>query len=226
MQDRGTPDLQPHLPVIDPQLPQEQAGLRPGRSTLDQVAKPTSDIEVTLDENLKGRWCCICWSHCSLWPCMVARPHAEAASDATEPTHGALHFWAHLKSQRCRENQRWSTKQSETLQQWCPTRICSVAPAYQRLHSRIITNQLEEVGICRRPCFAQSSPRLEHDWRDIKPGCVHSVNLAKQWRLKWSEAKTVSATFHLNNRSAKRELNVNISGKRLTCQRTPIPTLE
>ena len=29
------------------------------------------------------------------------------------------------------------------------------------------------------------------------------------------------ATFRLNNRDAKRELNVNISGRRLTCQRTP-----
>ena len=43
----------------------------------------------------------------------------------------------------------------------------------------------------------------------------------KQWRLKLSEAKTVSVTFHLNNREPKRELNVNISGRRLTYQRTP-----
>ena len=42
----------------------------------------------------------------------------------------------------------------------------------------------------------------------------------KQWRLKLSEAKTVSSTFHLNNREAKRELNVNICGRRLTCHRT------
>ena len=43
----------------------------------------------------------------------------------------------------------------------------------------------------------------------------------KQWRLKLSEAETVSSTFHLNNREAKRELNLNISGRRLTCHRTP-----
>ena len=41
-------------PVIDPQLPQEQARFRPGRSTLDQVAKLTSDIELAFDGNLKG----------------------------------------------------------------------------------------------------------------------------------------------------------------------------
>ena len=56
------------LPVIDPQLPQEQAELRPDRSTLDlkKVAKLTSDIEVTFDENLKSRRCCICLSDCSI----------------------------------------------------------------------------------------------------------------------------------------------------------------
>ena len=40
-------------------------------------------------------------------------------------------------------------------------------------------------------------------------------------QLKLSGAKTVSSTFHLNNREAKRELHVNISGRRLTCHRTP-----
>ena len=40
--------------MIDPHLPQEQAGFRPGRSTLDQGAKLTSDIELAFDENLKG----------------------------------------------------------------------------------------------------------------------------------------------------------------------------
>jgi len=38
----------------------------------------------------------------------------------------------------------------------------------------------------------------------------------QKWRLKLSETKTVSAAFHLNNREAKRELNVNIDGKPLS----------
>ena len=37
----------------------------------------------------------------------------------------------------------------------------------------------------------------------------------QKWRLKLSETKTVSAAFHLNNREAKRELNVNIDRKPL-----------
>ena len=44
-------------PVIDPRLPQEQAGFRPGRSTLDQVAKLTSDIELGLTETSRVVLC-------------------------------------------------------------------------------------------------------------------------------------------------------------------------
>ena len=38
----------------------------------------------------------------------------------------------------------------------------------------------------------------------------------QKWRLKLSETKTVSAVFHLHNREAKRELNIDIDGKFLS----------
>ena len=67
--------------------------------------------------------------------------------------------------------------------------------------------------------------KVHRDWNTIEETLTQDMSILsdwlKQWRLKLSEAKTVSATFHLTNREAKRELNVNISGRRLTCQRTP-----
>ena len=67
--------------------------------------------------------------------------------------------------------------------------------------------------------------KVNRDWNTIGETLSQDMSILstwlKQWRLKLSEAKTVSATFHLNNREAKRELNVNINGRRLTCQRTP-----
>ena len=67
--------------------------------------------------------------------------------------------------------------------------------------------------------------KVHRDWNTIEETLSQDMYILstwlKQWRLKLSEAKTVSALFHLNNREAKRELNVNISGRRLTCQRTP-----
>ena len=42
------------------------------------------------------------------------------------------------------------------------------------------------------------------------------------WRLQLSHTKTVTTAFHLNNREAKRELNVYNNGKRLPF--CPVPT--
>ena len=62
-------------------------------------------------------------------------------------------------------------------------------------------------------------------WNTIEETLTQDMSILSfwlnQWRVKLSEVKTVSSTFHLNNREAKRELNVNISGRRLTCLRTP-----
>ena len=67
--------------------------------------------------------------------------------------------------------------------------------------------------------------KVHQDWNTIEETLTQDMSILSswlnQWRLKLSEAKTVPSTFHLNNREAKRELNVNISGRRLTCHRTP-----
>ena len=42
----------------------------------------------------------------------------------------------------------------------------------------------------------------------------------RQWRLKLSEGKTVTAVFHLNYKKAKRELDVYINNRRLNVQPT------
>ena len=58
--------------------------------------------------------------------------------------------------------------------------------------------------------------KVHRDWNTIEETLSQDMYILSTWlkqrRLKLSEAKTVSATFHLNNREAKRELNVNISG--------------
>ena len=41
------------LPVVDPQLPREQAGFRPGRSIVEQVVKLTEDIETAFENRKK-----------------------------------------------------------------------------------------------------------------------------------------------------------------------------
>ena len=43
----------------------------------------------------------------------------------------------------------------------------------------------------------------------------------QNWRLKFRKSKTVSTAFHLNNREAKRELNIIVDGNSLPYNSTP-----
>ena len=46
------------------------------------------------------------------------------------------------------------------------------------------------------------------------------VDYLRKWRLQLSIGKTVSAVYHLNNREAKRELDVFVDNKRLVFRQT------
>ena len=67
--------------------------------------------------------------------------------------------------------------------------------------------------------------KVHQEWNTIEETLTQDMSILsswlKQWRPQLSEAKTVSSPFHLNNREAKRELNLHISGRRLTCHKTP-----
>ena len=47
------------------------------------------------------------------------------------------------------------------------------------------------------------------------------VDYIRKWRIQLSVGKTVSAACHLNNREAKRELDVFVDNKRLVFQQDP-----
>ena len=47
------------------------------------------------------------------------------------------------------------------------------------------------------------------------------VDYLRKWRLQLSIGKTISAAYHLNNREAKRELDVFVDNKRLVFQQAP-----
>ena len=64
------------------------------------------------------------------------------------------------------------------------------------------------------------------DWKDLEGVLSQDMTTIstylQTWRLQLSHTKTVTTAFHLNNREAKRELNVYNNGKRLPF--CPVPT--
>ena len=64
------------------------------------------------------------------------------------------------------------------------------------------------------------------DWKDLEGVLSQDMTTIstyfQTWRLQLSHTKTVTTAFHLNNREAKRELNVHNNGKRLPF--CPVPT--
>ena len=62
-------------------------------------------------------------------------------------------------------------------------------------------------------------------WKEMEEGHNNDmtilVDYLRKWRLQHSIGKTVSATYHLNNREAKRELDVFVDNKRLVFQQAP-----
>ena len=62
-------------------------------------------------------------------------------------------------------------------------------------------------------------------WSRVERGLSHDItalsSYLKKWRLMLSLPKTMSASFHLNNRQAKRQLNVTVDNNRLQFQNVP-----
>ena len=81
--------------------------------------------------------------------------------------------------------------------------------------------------ISRKFAYANDLALLHcsENWKDLE-GTLSKVMSTlsaylQTWRLKLSHTKTVTATFHLNNRKAKRELKVYNNGRRLPFCPTP-----
>ena len=56
---------------------------------------------------------------------------------------------------------------------------------------------------------------------DVNSEMAILVDYLRKWRLQISIGKTVSVAYHLNNREAKRELDVFVANKRLVFQQAP-----
>ena len=77
-------------------------------------------------------------------------------------------------------------------------------------------------------CYADDLAILVHQpmWKVMKKDLNQDMSALaaylRKWHLKLSLGKTVAATFHLNNREARQELDVFINNKHLEFQEAPM----
>lgn len=206
-------------PIIDPQLPHEQAGFRKGRSTADQVTLLTQDIEDCFEaKEIAG----------------VVLVDLTAAYDTVWhrgltlkllrmlPDRHMVHFIVELIS-----NRSFVLKTSDG-QQSRLRRLKNGVPQGSVLAPLLFNIYIHDLPdtISKKYGYADDLAILttHREWKMIESTLSQDMNTLDtylwKWRLKLSEGKTVSTVFHLFNKEAKRELNVHINKRRLEFQPT------
>ena len=207
-------------PVVDPQLPREQAGFRRGRSTVDQVTLLTQDIEDSFQNNEKA---------------------GVVFLDLTAAYDTVWHRGLHLKLLRIIPDRHMVGFIMEMLSN---RSFVVHTNGGQRSRLRIMKNGVPQGSVLspmlfniyisdlpettsRKYGYADDLAILlrRPSWKEMEEGLNKDmtilVDYLRKWRLQLSVGKTVSAAYHLNNREAKRELDVFVDNKRLVCQQAP-----
>ena len=212
-------------PVIDPQLPPEQAGFRHGRSTTDQVTLLTDDIEAGFEHNQKVG---------------VAHVDLTAAYDTV---------WLrglHLKLLRMLPDRHMVSFVMELLTNRSFTlrtsdgqvirlrRIHNGVPQGSTLAPTLFNIYISDIpkrtskqcGYADDLALLGPGRKLRRLWEKVEETLNQDMQSLSEylsrWRLKLSTAKTTTTAFHLNNRDTHRQLDVLVNGAPLPNSNNPV----
>ena len=195
--------------IIGPLLPQEQAGFRHGRSTVDQVTHLTQDLEDSFLAKKKAGavFVDLTAAYDTVWhrglTCKLLRllPDKHMVRMIMELVQNRSFTLTTGGGQRSRLRRlRNGVPQGSVL-----------AP----LLFNVYTYDLPAL-VSSKYAYADDLAIMHSagDWssleRTLSQDMATLSAYLQRWRLKLSETKTVSTAFHLNNREAKRELKINI----------------
>ncbi|KAJ4928398.1 hypothetical protein JOQ06_016190 [Pogonophryne albipinna] len=204
-------------PVVDSQLPREQAGFRRGRSTVDQVTLLSQDIEDSFQDNEKAG---------------VVYMDLTAAYDTV------WHRELHLKLLRTIPDRHMVKFIMETL-----TNRSFVLQTSNGQRSRlrrlrngvsqgsVLSPMLFNIYVHDLPDTTSRKYGYADDlaimlrrptWKAMEDGLNDDLGTLvayfQRWRLQLNIGKTVAAAYHLSTREARRELEVRVKNKRLEVQ--------
>ncbi|KAJ4937751.1 hypothetical protein JOQ06_002382 [Pogonophryne albipinna] len=199
-------------PVVDSQLPREQAGFRRGRSTVDQVTLLSQDIEDSFQDNAKAG---------------VVYLDLTAAYDTV------WHRGLHLKLLRTIPDRHMVKFIMETLtsdgQRSRLRRLRNGVPQGSVLSPMLFNIYVHDLPdtTSRKYGYADDLAIMlrRPTWKAMEDGLIDDLGTLvayfQRWRLQLNIGKTVAAGYHLSTREARRELEVCVNNKRLEVQQAP-----
>lgn len=207
-------------PVIDPQLPKEQAGFRSGRSTTDQVTLLCHDIEDSFQAGEKAGavFLDLTAAYDTVW---LRGLHMKLLE--TIPDKHMVSFIMEMLSNRS-FRLHTSNGQSSRVR-----KLKNGVPQGSVLAPMLFNIYIHDLPATtsRKYGYADDLAILlsKSSWEAVEEGLSEDMNILssylKTWRLKLSVEKTVSTMFHLHNKEATREINIMVEDARLQSQSSP-----
>ena len=208
-------------PVIDPQLPPQQAGFRRGRSTTDQVTLLTDDIEAGFEACRKVGVVLVdlTAAYDTVW---LRGLHLKLLRMI--PDGRMVSFVMELLTNRS-FRLRTSDGQVSRLR-----RLRNGVPQGSTLSPILFNVYISDIPQTTsiQYGYADDLALLAADstWERVERTLNHDMQTLHEylvrWRLKLSTAKTTSTAFHLNTHDCQRQLDISVNGSALPNNNHPV----